>query len=214
MSADALTAARVYRQLKASIIDGHFVPGTLLVVSSIAEDIGTSISPVRDALHRLVGERLIDIHTGGGFDIPVLTGVELRDLYRWHGEIIRLALRSSCFPSSRKGVPCNIEEIEPQDPVAVARATAAVFTLIAERSENAEYRAAISSAGERLHAARIREARIGNRILELQLVQSLTLSGQVSPLRQAIFAYHRRRLRRIDTLTEETGVYRAAYRKP
>src|SRR3546814_1586165 len=40
----------------------------------------------------LVGERLLALHAGGGYEIPDIGVVELRDLYFWHGQLVRSAL--------------------------------------------------------------------------------------------------------------------------
>ena len=45
---------RVYRELKNSIMTGAFKPGAELTLRSVAEALGTSFMPVRDAMRRLV----------------------------------------------------------------------------------------------------------------------------------------------------------------
>ena len=45
---------RVYRELKNSIMAGAFKPGSELTLRSVAEALGTSFMPVRDAMRRLL----------------------------------------------------------------------------------------------------------------------------------------------------------------
>lgn len=61
MAPEALTADRLHRDIKALILRGYFGAGLPLTVHAMAEAFGTSISPVRDALNRLVGERLVEM---------------------------------------------------------------------------------------------------------------------------------------------------------
>lgn len=52
---ESLTS-QVYQALRASLMGGEFVPGQVLKVAEIAERAGTSATPVREALARLVSE--------------------------------------------------------------------------------------------------------------------------------------------------------------
>ncbi|HEX2941408.1 MAG TPA: hypothetical protein VHO91_10195 [Rhodopila sp.] len=57
--------------------------------SRIAEAI--SPTPVRFALYRLVGEALVVDHARGGMHVPLLTEVEMRDLYDWMERVLLMA---------------------------------------------------------------------------------------------------------------------------
>jgi len=50
---------QVFEQLKKMILDGVFRPGNRIIESEVAESIGISRTPVREALHKLEAERLI-----------------------------------------------------------------------------------------------------------------------------------------------------------
>src|SRR3546814_4344158 len=94
MLSNPATSSRVHALLKDDILRGRFLPRTILVERSLANDYGTSVTPVRNAACQLVGERLLALHAGGGYEIPDIGVVELRDLYFWHGQLVRSALRS------------------------------------------------------------------------------------------------------------------------
>ena len=51
---------RVYLALKAQVTSGAFAPGDRLEPAALGEALNASITPVRDALHRLVGERIVE----------------------------------------------------------------------------------------------------------------------------------------------------------
>src|SRR5258706_14968455 len=64
---------RVYRELKNSIMAGAFRPGSELTLRSVAEALGTSLMPVRDAMRRLVSERALEALPSRKVAIPFLT---------------------------------------------------------------------------------------------------------------------------------------------
>lgn len=58
----APAADRIYRELRRRIIFTELQPGQGIDVGDAAEEFGTSRTPVRDALHRLDHDGLVDIH--------------------------------------------------------------------------------------------------------------------------------------------------------
>ena len=86
---------RVYRELKNSIMAGAFKPGSELTLRSVAEALGTSFMPVRDAMRRLVTERGLEMRPSRTIAIPVLTADEFLELRRvrllLEGEAVALA---------------------------------------------------------------------------------------------------------------------------
>lgn len=192
--------------LKREIMSGRYPPGYLLVTHAIADEFGTSISPVRDAMQRLVGARLLELHPGGGFQMPSITMDGLRDLYIWHGQLLRIALKAGARERALSGAFDDMKVISGEDPQEIATAAAAVFAAIGAWSTNREHLHAIEGAGDRLHSVRLCEARlITDAASELAAVQTLTISGSENAIRDAIWAYHRRRLRRIRGLVKEMG---------
>jgi len=84
------TFERVYLELKRQLREGTRPPGTPLEPAAIGEELGTSFTPVRDALHRLVGEGLVENPQHNGFSVPRPTEQALRDLYTWNGEALAM----------------------------------------------------------------------------------------------------------------------------
>ena len=86
---------RVYRELKNSIMAGAFKPGSELTLRSVAEALGTSFMPVRDAMRRLVTERGLEIWPSRTIAIPTLSAEEFLELRRvrvlLEGEAVALA---------------------------------------------------------------------------------------------------------------------------
>ena len=53
-------SSAVYEAIKDKIINGEFLPGSILMERSIAEEFGVSRTPVREALKRLSQEGWVD----------------------------------------------------------------------------------------------------------------------------------------------------------
>jgi DNA-binding GntR family transcriptional regulator len=74
---------QVYVQLRGMLIAGQFHPGERLTLRPLAEALGTSPMPVRDALRQLMVEQAIELLPNRTFRVPVMTVrrfVELRDI--------------------------------------------------------------------------------------------------------------------------------------
>jgi DNA-binding GntR family transcriptional regulator len=71
----------VFDSLKQAIIRGQIASGEWLVESHIAEVLGISRTPVREALHKLERERLIERQPRGGFTILGLNREDIEETF-------------------------------------------------------------------------------------------------------------------------------------
>jgi DNA-binding GntR family transcriptional regulator len=203
MSPEAKAADHVYRQLKADVMTSHYPPSSILNAHQIATEIGVSVTPVRDAMERLVGERLVAPRAGGGFHVPRMEVAALRDLYLWHGHLARWAVTHGTITSLPDELAVENLEARWSDNEALVEDTLALFLAIGTASENAEHSHALRSAGERLHATRLSEWRmIRDQKAELLRLVGLMKPGNESTLRDAVSAYHRRRIRIVPSLIQ------------
>jgi DNA-binding GntR family transcriptional regulator len=81
-----------YEMLRQQIIEGKLRPGTRLQQNEIAEQFGLSRVPLREAIRKLEGERLVTVVPRKGVTVPDLTDDDIRDLY-----IIRIDLEPLAF---------------------------------------------------------------------------------------------------------------------
>ena len=187
------TFDRVYLALKEQLTSGRFAPGDHLEPAVLGEELNASITPVRDALHRLVGERMVEAPRHDGFRVPAPTEAELRDLYGWNRDLLELGLRARRPPRARIVPPLA----EPR-PVSeeVAAAAAVFFVRIARRSGNPEHESAIENLNDRLRALRLVEERLfEDSAEEFRALRTTWEEGDFAELRRCIAAYHRRRQR-------------------
>ena len=72
---------KTYDYLKSNILSGRFVPGERLAEEHLAEELGVSRTPVREALHKLEQEGLIEPLESRGFCVPHDSPEEIEDLF-------------------------------------------------------------------------------------------------------------------------------------
>jgi DNA-binding GntR family transcriptional regulator len=71
----------VFDNLKQAIIRGNISSGEWLVESHIAQMLGISRTPVREAIHKLERERLIERQPRGGFTVLGLTRSDIEETF-------------------------------------------------------------------------------------------------------------------------------------
>lgn len=182
---------RSFTILKQQLRNGAYPAGFRLEANRLAEELGVSMTPVRDVLHRLVGERLVASSSGEGFHVPRFSEQSLRDLYEWNAVLVTFAARTK-----RAG---DDEVVPLPDGQAGAERVTALFDRIAASAPNREIGHAIMGVSDRLHPFRI----IEQHILE-------AIDGELNELvmrgpgqAQAIRRYHLRRMRAVPALLRE-----------
>lgn len=82
-SADTSLRTQVYDSLRAALTAGRFAPGQKLTFRFIAGALGVSLTPVREALRRLVAEGAFEMQPNRSVRVPLMTQarvLELRDI--------------------------------------------------------------------------------------------------------------------------------------
>lgn len=74
-------ADTVYAEIRHRIADGRYRPGSRLGEESIAEEVGYSRTPVREALRRLAKEGLIDLEPNRGAYVSSWSPEDLQELF-------------------------------------------------------------------------------------------------------------------------------------
>ena len=71
---------QVYSNVRNSLMMGHYVPGQKLVIRQLASSYGTSLTPVRECLRRLVAEGVLEGEAQRSVRVPRMTGAKIREL--------------------------------------------------------------------------------------------------------------------------------------
>jgi DNA-binding GntR family transcriptional regulator len=72
----------VYEQIRSKIVEGSLTPGAPLRDSQVAETLGVSRTPVREALLRLHGDGFLELSHNRGFRVPTLDPEVARETYQ------------------------------------------------------------------------------------------------------------------------------------
>lgn len=71
----------VYRHLKDLLLSGRFAPGERLSEPLLAQELGVSRTPVREALMRLAEEGLVELVPGRGARVRIFSPEEVEEVY-------------------------------------------------------------------------------------------------------------------------------------
>ena len=184
------TMERVYLDLKAQIIAGTYPPGSRLDPFHLAKPLAASATPVREALHRLAGERIIDSWHQEGFRQPIFAEADLCDLYAWGAALIDLLLHS-------KELPATLPEgaLGEGGGGDYAARIARLFRAIALLGENREFRYAIANLIERSQLMRTAELRVDpHAATVVELMEADFVHARWTELRRKNRHFHRRRI--------------------
>jgi len=71
---------QVYDQIKAAIIGGYFSPGEQITIRQLAQELGTSAMPVREAITRLISEQALESDGSRSIRVPSLSREKFEDI--------------------------------------------------------------------------------------------------------------------------------------
>jgi len=101
-------AEKSYNHIRLQLTNGSLKPGTRLVNRALAEEIGVSVIPVREALNRLASEGLVEQVPGAGVFVRRIDRDELDNMY-----VLRDALEScAAAEASRHITEIQLDELE------------------------------------------------------------------------------------------------------
>ncbi len=78
--AESVKSESLYAALRSRILNGGLRPGQSLRLRALAQELGSSATPVREALNRLHAENFVTTEANKGFRVATVTLEELEDL--------------------------------------------------------------------------------------------------------------------------------------
>ena len=97
---------KAYISLRSALLAGKFVPGERIILRKVAQDLGISLTPVRDAINRLAAENVLErggVGQGGGASVPLLNSAEFDQL---------MSIRSCLEPLAAEAAAKNATKAE------------------------------------------------------------------------------------------------------
>lgn len=199
----------IYDRIKTLLLAHTLAPGQLLQIGTLAEELGVSTTPVREALTRLAAERLIVFAPKRGFFAKTASEDELRGLYTLNQTLLDSALREwtpGAAADEESKTPSKIFSSIPlsDKPEQLTRTVDDLFVRIATRSGIGELADIIRNFNDRLHHARMIEGEIiGDAVEELSRLRQLYSDNQRDQLLTALNAYHQRRRELVSSICKE-----------
>jgi len=90
---DRTLTAELVDHLRQSIVAGRFKPGDRLRLTELRDELGVSLSPLREALMSLSAERLVEVEAQRGFRMPQVSEAALKEITTLRIELESMALR-------------------------------------------------------------------------------------------------------------------------
>lgn len=97
-------AERAYAQLRQALMNGSFLPGQRITIRKLAVLLEISATPAREAINRLLSERILETDANRNVSVPVLDSARLREIY-----VLRIALEG--VAAERGAANMTVEDI-------------------------------------------------------------------------------------------------------
>lgn len=98
---------RAYAALKSALLAGKFAPGDRLVLRQVADDLGISLTPVRDAVNRLIAEKVLErggLGPAGAAVVPLLDADQFSQLMTVRGSLEPMAAAAAAAHATPAGL--------------------------------------------------------------------------------------------------------------
>jgi DNA-binding GntR family transcriptional regulator len=203
---DPMTEGAVYERIKNWLLAQTLVPGQLLQIGVLADELGVSTTPVREALTRLAAERMIMSVPKRGFFARTPSEEDIFGLYCVNRTILDAAVAR--WPENNPA-PAAAEEaaavpVQERSAEQLARQTGELFLQVALRSGVGEFGEIVRNMNDRLHHARMLECEIVPDVfVEMTRIAELIVAHERVQLRHALVAYHDERLKVVAAISKE-----------
>ena len=118
---------RVYGAVRNALVEGRYEPGERLTIAGLANELGVSITPVRETIFRLVSEKALEMKAATAIHVPELTPDQMREIQRigilLEGEAAEVAAQkiTSRQLKSLENIQEQLGEAARGDPIRAAR---------------------------------------------------------------------------------------------
>ena len=134
---------QVYRRVREAILEGQIAPGTVMSQVALADDLGVSRTPLREALRMLQSEGLVEAQANRRVTVTPISATDLEELV-----VMRVALET-------EAVRLSIERMEPEE-IAALEGRLAEMAHFAEEKDYERWQGPAQCLSPRPHRARRR----------------------------------------------------------
>lgn len=151
----------VFKTLRRGILTGELKPGERLLEIHLANRLGVSRTPIREAIRKLELEGLVTMIPRRGAEVANITEKNLKDVLEVRGALESLAIELACDRISeekKEELREQLERVETavstEDAGAIASADVAFHDAIVEASGNLRLTQIVSKLGEQMYRYR------------------------------------------------------------
>lgn len=148
----------VFNTLRESILKGEMKPGERLMEIHLANKLGVSRTPIREAIRKLELEGLVTMIPRRGAEVAQITAKSLRDVLEVRQALDALAMELACERISEEEIgklrqACdNFAEItKTQDAVQIAQADVELHDIIVQGSRNEKLAQMVSNLSQQMY---------------------------------------------------------------
>lgn len=168
-------ADQVRENIKKRIINQELKPGSRLIVSHLAAGMGTSLTPIREALRLLVKDGLVEIIPHKGAQVVMPSQEQFKDLFEVRTVLESLAIKLAIpnlspadYEKLEQTLQAGDESIESEDSKAWLDADEKLHSYIIQKSENSVLAELLDNIRNRINIFRILTAQLPSRAKRAQ----------------------------------------------
>ncbi|MEM8979744.1 MAG: GntR family transcriptional regulator [Pseudomonadota bacterium] len=117
---------RVYRRLRGQIMHGELMPGQAMTLRGVAAEHDVSMTPVREAMRRLVAEGALSLSVSGRVSTPELSNDRIEELAALRA-LLEPELASRALPRAHPALIERLETINAQIAVVIEKKDASGY---------------------------------------------------------------------------------------
>ncbi len=151
----------VFKTLRRGILTGELKPGERLMEIHLANRLGVSRTPIREAIRKLELEGLVTMIPRRGAEVANITEKNLKDVLEVRQALESLAIELACeriTPENKEALREKLNQVEEAartgDSSAIASADVAFHDAIVEASGNVRLTQLVSNLGEQMYRYR------------------------------------------------------------
>ena len=168
-------ADQVRENIKKRIINQELKPGSRFIVSHLAAGMGTSLTPIREALRLLVKDGLVEIIPHKGAQVVMPSQEQFKDLFEVRTVLESLAIKLAIpnlspadYEKLEQTLQAGDESIESEDSKAWLDADEKLHSYIIQKSENSVLAELLDNIRNRINIFRILTAQLPSRAKRAQ----------------------------------------------
>lgn len=206
----------VFLRLRRAILQGELEPGERLMEIRLADQLGVSRTPVRDAIHKLVEEGLVSMIPRCGAVVARITDKDMRDVLEVRTTLEELAVSLCTERITSEGVErlklANEEfrnTVDSGELIRIAQADVAFHDIIYSITENKRLLQIINELREQIYRYRLEYIKNDSArkqlIKEHELIIKYISSGDIEKAKTAIRKHIENQMNDIAAVLKETS---------